>query len=76
METGAIWRNQLLGVPQYKDILDVWAQTSYDYWDHFFTLRAQEVREGGIVVLLIASSLDWTPPDKIAEACQAESYSA
>eukprot|EP00957_Ditylum_brightwellii_P009190 695316-Ditylum_brightwellii.AAC.1 len=71
VETGAIWGNQLAGFPQYKDIHDTWAKASYDDWDRFLTLRAQEVHEGGIMVLLIQSSLDGTMPDAIAETCQA-----
>ena len=70
-QTGALWGNQLGGLAEYEDIHARWSEASRKDWDRFLTLRADEMRQGGIVVLLIQSShLDGSCVEHIAEGCQ------
>ena len=70
-ETGAIWGNQMSSVPGGTDIQRIWAESSRKDWERFLELRANEVRIGGIVVLLIQSAfLDGTLNEGFAHVCQ------
>lgn len=71
VNTGALWGNQLAGLLEYEEIHDEWARASSDDWDRFLELRAQEIRAGGVLMLLIYSAQHngslW---ESMAEACR------
>ena len=71
VETGALWGNQLVGLPEYKSIHEQWSEKSRKDWERFLDLRAAEMRSGGQLVLHIQSAnLDGTMPEGLAHACQ------
>ena len=55
-KTDALWDNQLAGLAGYEDIHNEWSKASQKDWDRFLSLRADEVRANGIMVLLLYSS--------------------
>ena len=71
IETGALWGNQLAGLPKHKAIYDQWSKESRKDWERFLELRAAELQSGGVLVLLIQSALlDGTMNDDLADGCQ------
>jgi len=71
VNTGALWGNQLAGLPEYEDIHDKWTKASGDDWNRFLELRAEETRTGGVLMLLIYSALDdGSLAENLAEACR------
>jgi len=71
IETGALWGNQLAGLPKYKAIHEQWSQESRKDWVRFLELRAAELQSGGVLVLLIQSALhDGTMFEGLAHGCQ------
>jgi len=71
IETGALWGNQLAGLPKYKAIHEQWSEASRKDWERFLELRAEELQRGGVLVLVIQSALlDGTMPEGLAHGCQ------
>jgi len=71
IETGALWGNQLAGLPKHKTIYEQWSKESRKDWERFLELRAEELQGGGVLVLLIQSALlDGTMSDGLAYGCQ------
>ena len=70
-KTGALWGNQLVGNAEYENILAKWSEASRNDWDRFLTLRADEMRKGGIMVLSLQSSdLNGKMFEPFAHSCQ------
>ena len=70
-KTGALWGNQLAGNAEYEDILAKWSEASRKDWARFLTLRADEMRKGGIMVLSVQSAdLNGAIYEPFALSCQ------
>lgn len=70
-KTGALWGNQLLGNAEFENILAKWSEASRKDWDRFLTLRADEMRKGGIMVLSLQSSdIHGNMFEPFAQSCQ------
>ena len=70
-KTGALWGNQLAGLAEYEDIHNEWSKASQKDWDRFLSLRADELRPNGIMVLLLYSSHhNGKLVESISDSCQ------
>lgn len=64
VETGALWANQL----SEGEELDAWERASRDDWRVFLSERSKEMRDGGLMVLVIQCSCpNGTMNEKFAE---------
>ena len=70
-ETGVVWGNQLAGLAEYEDIFVKWSEASRKDWDRFLSLRGDEMRKGGIMIISIQSSrLNGELSEMYADSCQ------